>query len=1139
MAAENGSPARDPTSSGFRGRGRGGRGGRGRGRGGGRGASSANVTKSTTTRGGRGGTRRGRAKNFQDSRVQAAYERQRDLKATYQAVAQALKPALQELAERNIDDLLQNPERHAEVEEHYPVIRQLQANYTNRLAEHDKRLECDLNLAESNYNHEQYVIEQEFNNGVEELLEQFYDGQENRLRILAALHSKDLPVDIRDDQYEYITITDDHFDNEFNLYEPMKDGHLVPYPSRVEGTDMWQKARDAEAEAAAAVAAAAASSASSGLSAAPTRGRGRGRGGIRRRLLEQPDGATTPKRSSRLAADDSQLLTNIPIAPAKGLLASAAEVEKAPEGTPGEEESASGTPEPSGFFSAMQARQQGRLGTREKSPPLPKHVAEPDEHGVRVYNQRPSVRDKILNSRIIAPQSVIFDDLDIGFRDSSNDSSKGHTRAKRGKYLDTPNSNGFHIDHWCNAFDYSSLTPKDFDAELVKRHRVHPKYGIFLPDSCNENPGTKPYNMPGKPIVFIANPSGRISHASRSFQKTVNYHRSVDAPWRQKFNASVRRFCKIDQIDTEEVSISEYVPTDEELRARSLGTAEKELETRLSSSEDTPMQEVDEVEYEEQASEQPEAERPDLSSLTNAAAFIEAEEAAEAAARATPAPPKPAKYDAVRDLFVAESEPAPVATTPKPEQAKLNLLAELCLSNPRNAIVSVEHDIKGPSSSVPTQSYLPPVEMQPPISSERENSYVPGTPIPSLREPRMMTAENMDRPSQPYSQPEQLAPPSILRQSDSLGDHRPYLPIQQPPNESPLYPPIQDHVATSQQVPPPMVPEYSSGHHYPPPSQDHGGYSSSHPGYPVPEYRDSPPIQRSYDPRMERRLSGYGAENSAYGRTYWSQQPPSGPPPPQTPPAVAQPPPPSQHYLPPPHPSTGHSRVPFSSHATAEPLPPLRPPRARNQSLQDESMVDPGLRPNPPSSSFSNFYSSGPSRQYHHGYPAPEAQPLPSFQSRPSDRLMPNPQQPPPGSGYLNSPPPPPSYGPPTTSPTFAPMQLGVPPLTHGSPDDGRMGLGGPFRHRSNGSISGSAADLNSKYRKLQPAPMPAHRSWSNKPELKTIPYDHKNSSGDAAALPNSGPTQIRGWNVNQHRRRPRSDRRDTMDVANDREDSR
>lgn len=33
-------------------------------------------------------------------------------------------------------------------------------------------------------------------NGLSDMMEQFYEGQENRLRILAALHSKDLPVDV-------------------------------------------------------------------------------------------------------------------------------------------------------------------------------------------------------------------------------------------------------------------------------------------------------------------------------------------------------------------------------------------------------------------------------------------------------------------------------------------------------------------------------------------------------------------------------------------------------------------------------------------------------------------------------------------------------------------------------------------------------------------------------------------------------------------------------------------------------------------------------------------------------------------------------------------------------------------------------
>ncbi len=161
MAAENESPARDALTPSLRGRGRG-RGGRGRGRGGGRGASNINVTKVTSTRGGRGGTRRGRAKNFTDSRVQAAYERQRDLKATYQAVAHALKPALQELAERSIDDILQNPDKYKDTEYYFPVISQLRSNLEKRLAEHQNRFDCDMKLAGSTYDAERYVIEQEF-----------------------------------------------------------------------------------------------------------------------------------------------------------------------------------------------------------------------------------------------------------------------------------------------------------------------------------------------------------------------------------------------------------------------------------------------------------------------------------------------------------------------------------------------------------------------------------------------------------------------------------------------------------------------------------------------------------------------------------------------------------------------------------------------------------------------------------------------------------------------------------------------------------------------------------------------------------------------------------------------------------------
>lgn len=237
----------------------------------------------------------------------------------------------------------------------------------------------------------------------------------------------------------------------------------------------------------------------------------------------------------------------------------------------------------------------------------------------------------------------------------------------------------------------------------------------------------------------------------------------------------------------------------------------------------------------------------------------------------------------------------------------------------------------------------------------------------------------------------------------------------------------------------------------------------------------------------------------------------------------------------------------FSQHGSAEPspLPPLRPPRGRTHSIPDEPMGDPAMR-QPHQNSFNPFYTPAASvsaRPYQSSYPPPE--PLSTFPpSRSGDRILPNPT--PAGQNYVSSPTQ--SYAPPTGSPTFGTIQLsGGPPLGQNSPDTPQgqgMTPNSTFRHRSTPSGSGppsasSAAAADSKYRKLQPAPVPAHRAWTNKPELKTIPYDHKDSSGGSAALPNSGPTQIRGWNVNQHRRRNRSDKQDKPEAVSEREDSR
>ncbi|RKL19640.1 hypothetical protein BFJ70_g13845 [Fusarium oxysporum] len=1116
---ENDSPAREPST---RGRGRGGRGRGGRGRGGGRGGSTAALSKAATAKAGRGGSRRGRAKNFADSRVQAAYERQRHLKANYQAVAHALKPALQELAERTIDDALQNPDKYKLVQEFIPAMEELQANLDAKLAEHKRRLDRDLQLAQHLHEADNYVAEQEFQNGLDEIEEQFYESQENRARILNSLYDKNLPVDIADDQYEYKVISDEHYDEEFGIYECYQDGHLVPYPSRVQGTSMWRKGRENEAAATAAVTTAATAS---------SKGRGRGRGVNKRRAQDQPDGQPTPKKNTRSNADDGASVAAP--APAKGLLASAAEAEATPEGTPAESESAPGTPEPpalvNGITPAAAARAQSKLPARERSPPLPKNMGDEDPWGYRIYNQKPSMREKGINSRLFCPRTFEFNDWEIGFRDSTNDSSKGHTHAKRGKYLNTPNSNGLHVDHWCNGYDFSTTVPEDFDQDTVKRFGVHPKYGVIMKDAPVPEVEKTPHVMPGKPVVYIANPSGRIAHASRSFLKTTNHHRSDDNPYRAKIGASMRRFCKLEEVDPEEISISEYVRSDEVLRSRSLGTAAKELEvrpvvSRVASESQEPESEEQEPEGEDAEAPQPETGFTNLAVLAYAGAFLETEESNKAPKPA----PKPARYDAIRDVFT-DSKPAPAPTPDTSSSVGLDVLAALSnvvsTSNESAPIREAEpvYDTAPatelamsyePASVPEAPSMLEPygTQEQPSYRDAMLNGMGPG-PVSSHgmleHDPRSSVSQTNELPPVTPSQapidprynPSPVeVPQGYMHQPRAQMSMQPSGPVHGHPGEPMAYPPIQEHNVS--QHPPVRHPDYPPPHpSQGPPVQDQGAYLS-HSSYPSTDPRDAHmaagrPIDPGYSPR---RMSIYGAPEPSYSRAYWSQPPPPGPAPagpsnaPPGPPGPA-PGPVSSHYS---SPAPPPARIPFSHNGSAEPLPPLRPSRGRNQSLQDEALLEPTLR------SSGSYYPPGPPRSYHRGYPGPEPHGQPPLQPIATDRILPNPQTA--GQGYVTSPHQ--GYAHQVLSPTYA-NPPPMPPHMAQSPQDNPQGL--PSSIHGHRSTPSGSSDAGNKYRKLQPAPVPAHRAWPNKPELKTIPYDHK-ETGSAAALPSSGPTQIRGW---------------------------
>lgn len=110
---------------------RGGRGGRGRARGG-RAAprGKARVTKASATA--KAVTGRGRRQKVYDNpKAQAAHERMAELKASFNHLTRVMKPALNELADRNLAKLAANPHIHEEV----PEVKEMHKFLDRRLRE--------------------------------------------------------------------------------------------------------------------------------------------------------------------------------------------------------------------------------------------------------------------------------------------------------------------------------------------------------------------------------------------------------------------------------------------------------------------------------------------------------------------------------------------------------------------------------------------------------------------------------------------------------------------------------------------------------------------------------------------------------------------------------------------------------------------------------------------------------------------------------------------------------------------------------------------------------------------------------------------------------------------------------------------
>jgi hypothetical protein len=232
------------------------------------------------------------------------------------------------------------------------------------------------------------------------------------------------------------------------------------------------------------------------------------------------------------------------------------------------------------------------------------------------------------------------------------------------------------------------------------------------------------------------------------------------------------------------------------------------------------------------------------------------------------------------------------------------------------------------------------------------------------------------------------------------------------------------------------------------------------------------------------------------------------------------------------------SRIPFTSQGSAKGspvLPPLRPPR-REKGMESTHTPPPSLAQQASDfgpalgmmqSNSGSFFPPAPPRSYHQGYTLLEhgpimAMPLHQTFVMSSGNMVPS--QTPPHLAPSHRP----LYQPPSpTMPShvhLAAMPVHMPQGSSVSPPGSSMGLHSPTgppgsRHRASIS-SGSNGSNSAKYRRIAAAPIPHNRPWqaNNGQELRLAHYDHKEAIKDYRANeppPRTGPTTIRGWNVN------------------------
>ncbi|RFU33234.1 hypothetical protein B7463_g3106, partial [Scytalidium lignicola] len=453
---------------GGRGRGRGrGRGGRGGGRGGRATAAAATgdgpddvvgaVLKPTRGKGGH------RVKRSDNARIQSLYLRKHNIKTQYRHVLQYQKKALDLIAEKSLDMMLDDPKFHERLPEYFETKNNLDLIYKKKIEQFDRDAKIHRDYLSKLRSIKDAIMKRQFTDTIEDI----NDKVESRI--------KEAIMEVEDNakaRFESDEVASNHGDDMSHIKYFEAEAAVHPADAWINGgREAWIAAEEER-------------------KTSSKRGRGR-RSGISKK--------SSPIKASPMKA------ASPPLARKTSLYRPVAQQDV-------------GTPTPFEGSMAPTPLEMSERETPESSSDGEVDARGADKYGVYLPNKPTPRNGEAPSNRFAQEPFFQFEDYEIGIR-------KHHYRGTRADPLgylgmDThAQPKMMHFDREARNCNSAENKPGDLDSELVKRFKVHPIYGIPIKGSINPtiNP-TRDWTKPlaeTKPIIFKTS-DGETLHTSRS-----------------------------------------------------------------------------------------------------------------------------------------------------------------------------------------------------------------------------------------------------------------------------------------------------------------------------------------------------------------------------------------------------------------------------------------------------------------------------------------------------------------------------------------------------------------------------------------------------------------------------------------------